>query len=295
MMAQLHASGEPPLVGRDRERQRLRALLDEACAGHGSLVLVSGEAGIGKTTLVCDLIQQAGQQGALVLSGGCYDLTTTPPYGPWSEAIQGYQSGADQPHAPPRIDNADALQQVGSQMALFEKARRYFTDLAKRQPLVIILEDLHWADPASLELLRYLARTLRDAAILLIATYRDDEITRRHELSQFLPLLIRESGARRIHLNRLNRLSVERLIADRYGLARADHLRLAEHVRQRSGGNPFFAWEIVRGLENEQVLQLGATGWVLGNLEWAHVPPLLRQVLELQLARRSDDTREALQ
>src|SRR3954454_25335931 len=80
------ASANPPLVGRDREQTILRAALDAALAGRGSLVLVGGEAGIGKTTLAETLCAEATQQGALVLVGRCYDLSETPPYGPWAEA-----------------------------------------------------------------------------------------------------------------------------------------------------------------------------------------------------------------
>ncbi len=87
----------PLLVGREREQVILRQALDEMLAGHGSLVLVSGEAGIGKTTLVDWLADQADEAGCLVLKGGCYDLTTTPPYGPWLEVIEHYSPTAELP------------------------------------------------------------------------------------------------------------------------------------------------------------------------------------------------------
>ncbi len=142
--------GERPLMfGRDPERAQLADLLDDAIAGHGSLVLISGEAGIGKTTLVNDLIQHAREQDCLVLTGGCYDLTTTPPYGPWTEAIRGYTPRGDQPPVPAWFGDPDAMAQVGSQTALFEETRRFFAAIAEHQPLVIVLEDLHWADAAT--------------------------------------------------------------------------------------------------------------------------------------------------
>ncbi|MEZ4522131.1 MAG: ATP-binding protein [Thermomicrobiales bacterium] len=186
--------GERPVIyGRDRERAQLRELLDDAIAGHGSLVLISGEAGIGKTTLVDDLIHEAEERDCLVLTGGCYDLTTTPPYGPWAEMLRGYRPGDGDPPLPAWFRNPEELEKVGSQAALFEETASFFASVATGQPLVVVLEDLHWSDDASLEALRHLARHVHASPILMVATYREDEITRRHILYQVLPLVIRES------------------------------------------------------------------------------------------------------
>ncbi len=107
--------GERPLMfGRDPERAQLADLLEDATAGHGSLVLINGEAGIGKTTLVTDLIQHAREQDCLVLTGGCYDLTTTPPYGPWAEALRGYRPEGDQPPVPVWFGDPEAMAQVAT-------------------------------------------------------------------------------------------------------------------------------------------------------------------------------------
>ena len=284
-----------PIIGRDRERAQLRELLDAAIAGHGSLALISGEAGIGKTTLVDDLITSARDAGCLVLSGGCYDLTTTPPYGPWAEALRRHEPRADQPQTPAWFSDPDTLGEIGSQAALFEEARRFFFELAESQPMVVVLEDLHWSDNASLEALRYLARTLRETPILIVVTYREDELTRRHELYQLLPSLVRESQAQRVHLNQLDRADIRRLVANRYDLGKADIERLVEHVIERSEGNPFFATEILQGLEDEQVLQLSGEGWSVADMEGIPIPLLLRQVLDQRLATLTPETLSALQ
>ena len=255
----------------------------------------SGEAGIGKTTLVNNLIANARDEGCLVLTGGCYDLTTTPPYGPWSEALRRYQPEHAQPPVPAWIGDPDAMGEVGSQAALFEEARRFFTGIAERQPLVLVLEDLHWSDSASLEALRFLARTLRETPILLAGTYREEDVTRRHELYQLLPSLVRESQVRRIHLNRLDRADIRELVANRYDLEEVDVERLVEHVTERSEGNPFFATEILHGLEDEQVLRLSDERWSVGDLEGIPIPLLLRQVLDQRLATLSPETLSALQ
>ena len=282
------------IYGRDRERAQLRELLDDAIAGHGSLVLISGEAGIGKTTLADELINEAEERDCLVLSGGCYDLTTTPPYGPWSEALRGYQPQDDQPPVPAWFSDPNAMGQVGSQTALFEETRRFFSEVAQIQPLIVVLEDFHWTDSASLEALRYLGRTLHDTAILLVVTYREDELTRRHELYQLLPLLVRESQAQRIHLHQLDQDDIREIVAGRYELEESDTERLVDHVTERSEGNPFFAEELLQGLEDTRVLQHTADGWLLGNLERARVPMLLRQTIDARLDRLSPETRAIL-
>ena len=288
--------GERPLIfGRDPERAQLADLLADAAAGHGALVLISGEAGVGKSTLVNDLIHEAEEHGCLVLNGACYDLTTTPPYGPWSDALRGYTPQQGQPPVPGWFGDPDAMGKVGSQTALFDETRHFFMAIAEQQPLVIVLEDLHWADAASLEALRYLARTFEAIPILLVATYRDDEITRHHELYQLLPLLVRESQAQRLHLNRLDHDAIHEMVSVHYDLEKSDVEQLVEHVDERSQGNPFFAEEILQGLEADQLLRPVDDGWVLGHLDQAQMPVLLQQALEFRLRQLSSATRGALQ
>ena len=112
------------IVGRQSERRRLRELLDRAIAGRGSLALVSGSAGIGKSTLAGDLMREAEERGALVLSGGCYDLTTTPPYGPWAEVIRGYAPQEEMPAHPSWFDGSGDLASIDSQSALQDEDRK---------------------------------------------------------------------------------------------------------------------------------------------------------------------------
>ncbi|HET8625891.1 MAG TPA: AAA family ATPase, partial [Thermomicrobiales bacterium] len=276
------------LVGRDRERALLREHLAAALAGRGSLVLIGGEAGIGKTALAEATLAEAVGRGALALVGRCYDLSETPPYGPWAEAF----ARAPRADVPPPPDLAGGAG-TGSQAALFAAVRDYLAALAARRPLVLLLDDLHWADPGSLDLLRVLARGLAGTPLLLLATYRRDELTRRHPLYALLPLLVREARAARLDLRPLDEAGLRALVAG-YALPPEDEAPLVAYLRERSEGNPFFAGELLRALAEEGGLRRAGAAWDLGDLGAVGVPPLLRQVIDARVDRLGEETRELL-
>jgi DNA-binding NarL/FixJ family response regulator len=278
----------PPLVGREREQAILREALASAMAGRGSLVLIGGEAGIGKTALAERLLAEATGQGALALVGRCYDLSETPPYGPWAEALSRAAGGEELP--PPDLATGGG---AASQASLFAQVRDYLGALAARRPVVLLLDDLHWADPASLDLLRVVGRQLADLPLLVLATYRSDELTRRHPLSPLLPLLVREARAERLDLRPLAEDGL-RALAARYALSGADADRLVAYLRARSEGNPFFAGELLRALEEDGALRRGDGGWRLGELAHLAMPALLRQVLDGRLGRLTAEDQRLL-
>src|SRR5579875_2797007 len=244
----------PLLVGRSHEQKSLKAALEATAQRHGGLVLVSGEAGIGKTSLVEDLARQAENAGYLVLWGHNYDLSTTPPYGPWIEIVRRYQSVSLEPSIPALLDEPEALNALGSQRRLFAAATAFFAVVASQHPLVVILEDLHWADQDSLDLLRFLAREIAIQPILLIATYRSDDLTRHHPLAQLIPILVREARAERLEVPALDDRALQELIAHRYQLDDSDAARLKTHLMERADGNPFYISELLRDLEGTGVL-----------------------------------------
>jgi len=286
-------SKPPLLVGRSRERSLVHAQLSSSLAGQGGLVILSGEAGIGKTTLAEDACQEATTSGALVLKGHCYDRTETPPYGPWVEIFEQFEALAD------RSPTLRTIAQPGitgspSQAALFGEVRNFFVALAREQPLVVVLDDLHWSDNASLELLRFVARQLASEPILLLATYRSDEVTRQHPLYRLLPVLVREALAVRVDLAPLNDDDVRALIDYLYQLSHDDTSRLAVYLQARAEGNPFFLGELLRSLEGTVLLPSEAEGWTVDALEHLGVPMLLQQVIDERLAGLGAEARDLL-
>ena len=285
----MHASmpAPSPLVGRDREFDILRRQLDAALAGHGSIVLISGEAGIGKTALAETLCQEAADGRALVLVGRCYDLTETPAYGPWAEVGSQFPPALGLPPLP-STQNTTAQ----SPQQFFAEVRAFFAAASAKRPIVLLLDDLQWADPVSLDLLRFLSRSLSPLSMLVLATYRPDALDRHHPLSALLPLLVRESRAERLDLAPLPSEAVHELVHGRFRLRAPDEGRLVEYLLRRTEGNALFVGELLRAIEERGVVAAG--GSTLGDLETMAVPTLLRQVVEGRVARLGPEAERLL-
>jgi DNA-binding NarL/FixJ family response regulator len=281
------------LVGRARERTLIQTQLNAAQRGNGGLVILSGEAGVGTTTLTRDVCREARENGALVLTGQCYDGANTPPYGPWAELLEQTHDLRERAPALAGMSEPD-LSRSTSQAAFFGEIRSFLNAIAAERPLVIVLEDMHWSDTASLNLLRVLARQLVTAPILLLMTYRSDEVTRKHPLYQLLPVLVREALAVRIDLSPLRDDDVRQLIEHDYRLTEDDAIRLTSYVQAYAEGNPFFVSELLRALEGTSLLPDGLGTWALGILQPITVPVLLQQVVDARLARLGDDAGQLL-
>jgi tetratricopeptide (TPR) repeat protein len=259
------------------------------------VVLIGGEAGIGKTTLVEDLAIDAEEQGCLVLWGHAYDLSVTQPYGPWLEIAAIYPVDSTLPAQPVFITDENALASLGSADRLIAESVNFYQAVARVRPLVLVLDDLHWFNSASLDLLRALGRSIESKHILLLCTYRSDEVHRRHPLYELLPLLTRESLAIRIDVGQLNDEAYRSLIDGRYGLARSDNERLTRYLIDHAEGNPLYAGELLRTLEHDGVVQTSDNGWVFGELGSVRVPPLLREVIDARLKQLAPETYRLLQ
>lgn len=284
----------PLLAGRHREVGMLRDRLAAALARQGSLVLIGGETGVGKTALAEGLCREAAAHGLCVLVGRCYDLTETPPYGPWLDLFARNALPADMPRPPPALAAREGVGAITSQASLFDQLRMFLIEATRQRPIVILLGDLHWADPASLDLLRFVSRIIQELPALLLVTYRAEEVTHDRPLHRLIPLLVREAKVIRIELRPLPDDDVWALVKGRYALPSADITRLVTYLQARAQGNPLFIEELLRDLEGDGALTRSGDGWTLGDLSEARVPALLRQMIERRFAHISDEGRRLL-
>lgn len=284
----------PVVYGRDPELETLRAVLASALAGHGHFVLIAGEAGIGKTTLIQAVLDDVSSQ-AVILKGASYDLGSTPPYGPWLEILRANEPALDLATRPSFVSSFGMDDAIVVGDALFDDTVSFFTSIAQERPLVLVLEDMQWADHASVELLRYLVRRVSTAPMLVIATYRDDELALGDPLYLLLPQLVRESASTRIMLRRLALADIQSLVDARYRLRASSASELSTWLFQLGEGNPFYTSELIQTLEQEGVVHEVASGWELGNLAAVQVPSLIMQLVDARLNRLDAGPRQLLQ
>jgi DNA-binding SARP family transcriptional activator len=256
------AGGETAFVGRAAELDVLRAAIGEAGADRGRVVAVLGEAGIGKSRIVAELAREASGRGLAVLLGRAYESEQILPFGPWVDALRtgriedGEVLGALAP--PLRAELARLLPELGDGGAvsrsagtdvrsLFESVTRLIGHLARQHPLLVILEDLHWADEMTARLLAFAGRRLLDRAAVVVLTAREDELADALVLRQALDDLQRAGRLTTLSLPALSRADTLALVR---GLARggdeAAIERLGEQAWIVSEGNPFVAVETVR-------------------------------------------------
>jgi hypothetical protein len=241
------------LIGRDHPAGILRAEINRAMSSHGGLVLVTGEAGIGKTTLVTAAAEDAQRSGALVLSGSCWDSESAPGYWPWVQVIRGLRRSAT-PEERAAAENAAGgglsillgeshNAEAIDDFRLYDAVTTALVSLSHSRPVVVVLDDLHWADTASLKLLEFAAQHTWFERLLLIGTYRDVEVEATdHPLRPLMmPLL---SKATTVTLTGLDEDQVAALMANTVG--RAPEGELAAEVHRRTGGNPFFVEQTAR-------------------------------------------------
>ncbi|MGW1284122.1 helix-turn-helix transcriptional regulator [Streptomyces sp. NPDC002586] len=249
-------SVSPVFVGRTDELDTLNDKLARARAGEPQALLLGGEAGVGKTRLV-EEFATAATRHAVVAVGGCVEIGADGlPFAPFSTALRALRDALPEEFAAaargqeeelarllPDLGEAGAGRHDEQGMArLFELTARLLEQVAAAQPVVLVLEDLHWADASTRHLLAYLFRTLRTGRLLVLASYRSDDIHRRHPLRPLLAELDRLRTVRRIELARFTREEVGRQIAGILA-AEPDPARVDE-IFERSDGNAFFVEEL---------------------------------------------------
>jgi serine/threonine protein kinase/class 3 adenylate cyclase len=298
-------------VGRDAELDRLRQSFDRAYSGSGNLAMLVGEPGIGKTRTTEELATYAQMRGSLVLWGRTHESAGMPPYWPWLQvgnAVSAEELTAIGPEMPPQATSElsrifawlrdqpnytppeDVAEPEVAQFRLFDAYATFLRVLSERQPLVIVLDDLHWADKPSLLLLQFVARELRGRRILVVGTFRDTDLVRTHPLSETLAELNRDPGFERIVLRGLTRDEVLSYI--RASANQDPDSRLVDRIHEETEGNPFFLSEVVQLMAQEGQLNGGGT---LRSVSEIALPDGVREALGRRLDGLSEEGQELLQ
>ncbi|MCH8281267.1 MAG: protein kinase [Chloroflexi bacterium] len=304
-------------VGRQREMGDLKAALEDALSGRGRLVMLVGEPGIGKTRIAQELATYAGLRKAQVLWGRCYEGEGAPPYWPWVQAIRSYvrdqdaellrsemgagaadiaQIVSDVKEQLPGLETPPELEPEQARFRLFDSITAFLRSVGRRQPLVLVLDDLHWADRPSLLLLEFVARELSNARLLIIGTYRDVDVSRRHPLAITLGELTRERLFQRVLLRGLDQEDVGRFIELVSGVS--PPRGMVEAVHRQTEGNPLFVTEVVRLLVQEGEVgasrPAGAEPLRDSDTWTVRIPEGVREVIGRRLDRLSDRCNETL-
>jgi len=258
-----------PLIGRDRELAELEAALDRSGESLGGIVMLAGEPGIGKTRLTEELESIAISRGFKVGRGTSFDGGSTPPYWPWIQILRSlssdsspviqaaYKARADVfAEIVPEIDEllagnglAPVMDSAQAKFRLLDSIATFLKEISSEHPVVLVFDDLHWADSATLELLRFVVQQSATQPILFLGTYRDAQLSRKHPLSETLAALARVRNFRRIPVRGLNRADVALIINSVGDLSVAP--AVVQEIHLRTEGNPFFVFEVVRDMERE--------------------------------------------
>jgi class 3 adenylate cyclase len=303
-------------AGRAPEHEVVRTAWKEARDGHRRAVLISGEPGIGKTRLVTEFVRTAHDEGGLVLWGRC-DEELDVPFQPFAEALSQYVSAINDdrlladvgPVAAdiaklvpslhnriPGIGSAPSADADAERHRLFESVAEVLAVTATSDPIVIVLDDIHWADRPSLLLLKHLLRRPGQTRLLVLATYRDTDLDRSHPLSDVLADLRRESGVERLDLKGLDAGEVTSFMAAAAGHElEPEAADLAKAIHTETEGNPFFLGEMIRHLAESGMIVQREGKWVSDyRLEDVGIPEGIREVIGRRLSNLSEAANTAL-
>lgn len=300
---------KPLIAGRDAELRQLNPAIKALARGSGGVALISGPAGAGKTRLAEEAASQASANGASVLRGGCYEFERRTPYGPFTEALDGFLDSLPARQRQTIVETAPVdvypliprtAQQMGLRQPMIESRDREFLfaavetflrSQAKSSPLVLIIDDLHAADEATLELFHYLARKAGEFPLLMLATFRSEAEGTVRGLSRVLVTLGRAGGAIRVVVGALDREAVGLLLES--SLGGQVEAALLDAVYSVSEGNPLFAEETARAMQETGAVTRGQGAWQLvSKLE--RVPEAVSQLLNDRIDRLTDVGRSLL-
>jgi len=303
---------EDIFVGREQELAELRTALDDSLAGRGGLVMLVGEPGIGKTRVAEELAALAEGRGADVLWGRCTEQAGAPLMWPWTQVLRGYCRDRDAEQVRAAMGTnagriAEAFPELrellpdtkrppergdpeSDRFLLFDAFASFLRAGSQTRPLLIVLDNLHWADGASLQLLEFLAPGLLGASVLVIGTYRDAEVSTGHPFSRTLASLNRERNFHRVPLRGLAEPEVDRLME--VGVGAMPPPDMAEAVRDRAEGNPFFVREFAYLIRQTGTrTPEGLPQWDRWRME---IPEGVREVIGRRLERLPEECNSLL-
>jgi tetratricopeptide (TPR) repeat protein/KaiC/GvpD/RAD55 family RecA-like ATPase len=308
---------ETPLIDRVEEMGVLKEAAERAIRGEGGLVFLYGEAGIGKTRLARELRAHARSRGMQILYGRCpalFRMDGVPPYVLWKEVIRDYlqvctpeqlqsavgyypgeiykivpeikQKLADFSESPPLSPELERDR-------LFEAVSQFVENISKTVPLVVVLDDLQWADPSSLLLLHYLARGVYRDSLVILGAYRDIEVEEKHPLFPVLTDLKRTQLLQSAKLKRLSLDEVSEMI--KRILWQDDVPReFCKLVYEKTRGNPFFVEEVMQSLKEEGIVYPYGVEYRFKAVSEIEFPETVRSVLQARIGRLDDETQQAL-
>ena len=303
-------AGSPPFVGRVAELEQLATLFRRTIDGDPAVVIVGGEAGVGKSRLVAEFGRRLAPDGALVLEGACLELTDGPPYAPIVEILRDLvrRTAAEQlqrvlgpsrrelGRLVPELEPAAPAERHGddtrhrAQSRLYELILGVLERAARLHPLVLVVEDLQWSDRSTRDLLSFLVRGLRDDPVMIVLTSRSDEIGGRHPILPYLAELERSDRVERIELGPLRRADVAVLVTSALDGAASD--QIVDSLVERTDGNPFFVEQLLavdrdgEAMRSDREPGEGGAG--------AELPPRLRDVLGARMGELSERARQVL-
>jgi DNA-binding SARP family transcriptional activator len=291
-----HVVPEALLVGRDTERARLREAWEAARTGRGQTLVVTGEAGIGKTRLVADVVAAAAGQGGTVLAGRAYEAEQVLPFGPWVDAIRvggGLTEAAERlpvglkrelARLFPDLGAAGPAQGAEHVVRLFEAFAQLLQAGTVARPMLVVLEDLHWADDLSVRFLGFLARRIREWPLFIVGTVRHEDLAGARLLQQVLDDLETERHIVPLAIGPLSRPDAETLVRTLtpVGTDAAVLAQIIDRIWVVSEGNPLVIVETMRGLRDDA----GSSA-----APWLSVPDRVRRTIAQRLGRLTERER----
>ncbi|HVF24052.1 MAG TPA: AAA family ATPase, partial [Pyrinomonadaceae bacterium] len=313
-VAILDALSRGRLVGRSDELAEARELWQRAREGRGHAVLLSGEPGAGKTRLAREITIQAAVDGAVVLTGGCYEYEAATPYLPFVEAFRRWvrEEKSDDKLREILGDNAIQIAKLAAEietrlgpfperqalgaheerLLFFDAVAQVFSNIARRQSLLFYADDLHWADRGTHWLLGHLLRQLRDERVLIIGAYRETELDRAHPLAKSLVDWNRERLITRIALRRFNEAETSDQLSALLGENVSGQFAVAVH--RETEGNPFFVEEVLKALIEKGSVRRENGHWCRCDMEQLLIPQSVKEAIGNRLDRVSQNCNEVL-